>query len=640
MPRFQFLAAGVAVGALAQPVVAQRSADNAVTAADDAFGSSIGNENIGLYGPNGVRGFSPIEAGNVRLDGLYFDEQIDPSSHLVSGSTIRVGISAQHYPLPAPTGIIDYQQRRPGPKALTSVYAAGGPFGSRDLEIDYQSPAVASGLGAVGGVTVNRTALGDGTHVSSVELAVAPRWTPSDALEFIPFASRAWNYGQRAAPLIFVDGPHLPPTLDRSHFYGQRWTAQDSVADNDGLLATARSGRTTARAGLFYSHYAQRHAFSDLFVDVDASGHGDHLVVAERGRRFAALSGEVRVQQDFGSRTAPETLYLIGRGRDERRRYGASDTIDFGVTDVTMPPALSEPRLAFSAPDRDSIRQGTAAIAYDGTPLGWLTLSAGLQFTDYRKSTLRHDAAEPATARTRALLWNAGAAFKLSQPLVLYASYTRGLEEGGVAPDNALNKGSAAPALVTHQGEVGLRYRFGDNLKLVAGIFTLAKPYYGVGTARVYRRLGNVQQRGLEMSVTGSPAAGLTVVAGALLLDPRVIGEEVGSGKIGSLPVGQTRRLAALSLDYRLPHLDRVSVNVNITSVARRVVSSANDLFIPPRTTLDLGARYRFQIAGASATLAGRVTNVFDDFGWRTNGSAVFAPTAPRGFQISLAADV
>jgi hypothetical protein len=29
----------------------------------------------GLYGPGGVRGFNPLTAGNVRIDGLYFDQQ-------------------------------------------------------------------------------------------------------------------------------------------------------------------------------------------------------------------------------------------------------------------------------------------------------------------------------------------------------------------------------------------------------------------------------------------------------------------------------------------------------------------------------------------------------------------------------------
>ena len=52
---------------------AQRTQENAITSASDAFGTSIGNETIGLYRDNNVRGFSPVTAGNRRIEGLYFD---------------------------------------------------------------------------------------------------------------------------------------------------------------------------------------------------------------------------------------------------------------------------------------------------------------------------------------------------------------------------------------------------------------------------------------------------------------------------------------------------------------------------------------------------------------------------------------
>ena len=107
---------------------AQRADDNAVKSADDAFGTSVGNENIGLYQPFEVRGFSAVDAGNVRLDGLYFDRQTEPITLLVPSSTMRVGISAQGYLLPAPTGIVDYQLARAGDQARVSPVVGYGPF--------------------------------------------------------------------------------------------------------------------------------------------------------------------------------------------------------------------------------------------------------------------------------------------------------------------------------------------------------------------------------------------------------------------------------------------------------------------------------------------------------------------------------
>jgi iron complex outermembrane recepter protein len=70
-----------------------------VTSAADAFGSSVGNERVGIYNAFSARGFSPVQAGNVRLEGLYFDLQTGFSNRLISGINMRVGISAQGYPI-------------------------------------------------------------------------------------------------------------------------------------------------------------------------------------------------------------------------------------------------------------------------------------------------------------------------------------------------------------------------------------------------------------------------------------------------------------------------------------------------------------------------------------------------------------
>src|SRR4051812_26074898 len=46
-----------------------RTSDNAVTQAEDAFGYSVGRESLGIYNADNARGFSPAAAGNIRLNG-------------------------------------------------------------------------------------------------------------------------------------------------------------------------------------------------------------------------------------------------------------------------------------------------------------------------------------------------------------------------------------------------------------------------------------------------------------------------------------------------------------------------------------------------------------------------------------------
>jgi len=125
--------AGVAAFMALAPAAAQnapvaatgsRAEENAVRQSGDAFGSTIGREVIGIYNQTNVRGFSPVAAGNVRIDGLYFDPVVTPNSRISRTTTIRVGLSALGSPFPAPTGLVDFGFRRPGDEVAASAQVA------------------------------------------------------------------------------------------------------------------------------------------------------------------------------------------------------------------------------------------------------------------------------------------------------------------------------------------------------------------------------------------------------------------------------------------------------------------------------------------------------------------------------------
>lgn len=127
--RFSLLLVTLPAVLPASTVGAQHASDNPVASAEDAFGLTLGLESIGLYGPGGVRGFSPQSAGNVRIGGLNFDQQGGLSNRVVEGSTVRVGVSEIGYAFPAPTGIVDYELRNPGDgTASATIIASAGPY--------------------------------------------------------------------------------------------------------------------------------------------------------------------------------------------------------------------------------------------------------------------------------------------------------------------------------------------------------------------------------------------------------------------------------------------------------------------------------------------------------------------------------
>lgn len=70
-PLFSCGAFAIALLALAGNAHAQRARENAVAEASDAFGTAVRREEIGLYSATNARGFSPSQAGNLRIDGWF-----------------------------------------------------------------------------------------------------------------------------------------------------------------------------------------------------------------------------------------------------------------------------------------------------------------------------------------------------------------------------------------------------------------------------------------------------------------------------------------------------------------------------------------------------------------------------------------
>jgi iron complex outermembrane receptor protein len=242
-------------------------------------------------------------------------------------------------------------------------------------------------------------------------------------------------------------------------------------------------------------------------------------------------------------------------------------------------------------------------------------------------------------SRAKPWLKYATATVNASEGLAFYASYTEGLEESPVAPSNAVNRNVAAPALETQQYDAGLRWAAFANLKLIAGVFNVEKPYFDLDAAGFFTELGTVEHRGVEVSLAGDPTEDLTVIVGTRWLDATVSGPTVDAGLIGEKPVGSAREYSLASIDYRLPGI-RASIDATVEHISTQVGNSANTIDVPGRAVLHLGGRYRFEIFGKPATLRLLVQNVTDKYGWTALSSGAYVYNAPRRFTVYVAADL
>jgi iron complex outermembrane recepter protein len=626
---------------VSMPALAQRTTNNAVTTSDDAFGRAVGSEKIGIYSTEDVRGFSPVEASNVRIEGMYFDQQSQPSQRLVDSSSIRVGYSALGYPFPAPTGIADLRIEKFEGRRVFSIDAEHEDRANLTGSIAAKIPLAGAKFGVALGFGFRTARIPQGRNGNFNSAALALTWLPYQGAEISAFSSRFHFSKGQAQPVLFPIAGVVPRRIDRRLQLGQPWALSQSTGMTHGFVAKLPLGAFKLDAGLFRSTKSDPIGFADLLIGTSADNvAANHVIIADDDNRNGSTSGEVRLTRTWQTEKLRHALSASVKGRNQSRFYGGQQRIILGVGPAGVPDARPAPAFAFGDNDRSSVRQMTFGLGYDVRWKGRGSLSLAVQKSNYRKQTQLADPASPQLeSRDRPWLFSANGAANVTHTLTVYGGYVRGLEESPVAPDVATNRNEAPPAIRTSQRDAGLRYALSPKLSVIGGIFEVRKPYFNLDVDRRFRQLGTVRNRGVELSLAGSVIPGLNLVAGTLFLSPQISGAEVASGRIGARPVGSFRRHSIANLDWKPRGQAAWSFDLAFDSFSRSTANTANSFEAPARTTIGLGTRYRFALGKTAFLVRGQIQNVFDGYGWKVSSSGGFTYILPRTFSLNLAAD-
>ena len=637
------VAAAAIVGA-ATPAKAQRATENATTKAEDAFGTQVGNENVGLYGIMSARGFSPEQAGNLRIEGLYFDQQARFGNRISSGTVMRVGLSALSYPFPAPTGIGDIQLRIPGDDtqasaAISYSYPTGQPQASvsTDAEVALIPGTLSVGVGLS---TYKRVAEWHGGNVG-VNAGGTMRWTPNENIEIIPLMTLNYQLGNdETQPLVLSGGAYLPPEIDRDVFTSQTWANRKQRDANYGVIARASLFRDWGlQVGLFRSARKEPENVTLFYRNVQPTGAATLDAFADPATSKLSYSGEVRLTRTFADGPRQHIVHISTKGRDVERVFGGGGGAALGPATFGVETPRPEPTFTFGPTSRDKARQISPGIAYIGYWRGVGDISVGVQ-----KSFYTRDVTQPnlplASTKSSPWLYNGTVTLHATDALAFYSSFTRGLEESGIAPENASNRGEALPASLTKQVDGGLRYRITPKLTLLAGVFEVSKPYFDRDPANLFTDVGNVRHRGVEGSLAGQLVPDFTVVAGLMWLEPRVSGSTVDRGLIGPVPPGRTPLLIRFNTNYAPPSWGGLSLESQVEHRGANFANRVNTFKVPAATIVDVGARYKFEAFGSSASFRFQIYNLTNAYGWQVTGSSgSFAYEGPRRYSGRLAVD-
>ncbi len=628
---------------LAAPAHAQQAEQNVATESDDAFGRQVGAEKSGLYSTSDVRGFNPSEAGNVRIDGLYYDMINFVPGRIVKSQSVRVGVAALRYPFPAPTGVIDYDLWVPADQTTLSVEmdTSNPLLDGPAVLIDFKLP-VSKEISFMGGfLGRNVTARPEGGNQIFASYSGMVRWRPSDAVDLRLFNATFYTLDREARATYLPLGDQLPAQVPRGKFLGLDWTEFDQKTVVTGGISHIRLAKgLRIDAGLFQSSDTLDKSYGDFLVGVTSDGRvSDRLVIASANNRDKSLSGEARLVREWSNGKLAHRLIASVRGRKRDRRVGGSSRMLLGPGpgNVFTNDGWDRPDYTTGAKDLDRVRQLVPGVSYSGVWRGRGSLDISVSKNDYKKHV---DFGSPNRADIVSLddswLWNFSGSVTLNSKLSVYGGISRGAEDAPIAPENAINNSEAPPAIHTRQKEVGLRYAVAPGLTLVTGVFEISKPYYNLDRERFYRRLGTVTNRGFELSLTGRLLPGLNLVGGVLLLDPRITGEDLA----GRRPVGQIRRHAVANLDWRSRGGEGpLSIDLAFENFSGRIANPTNTLEAPGYSTVNIGARQRFDVRGVKLVLRPQITNLFNAYGWQVSANGGFTYIRKRTAFVSLVAD-
>ena len=626
-----------------QPALAQRAAENAVANAGDAFGSNVGIESTGIYNENEARGFSPKAAGNVRFDGIYFDQVASISGRLREGTAVKVGFASEDFPFHAPTGVVDYKLRSfPGELGTSVGYIRQG-YGGKVGELDIRVPLLDGHLGITGGIAAADLRSTDGALTRSWGAVLRPIVRVGRA-EFAPFITIGEMDPVLAHPLIVVSGNRLPEQPPRRVYLGQDWARGKS----HNLLAGATlkmpiTDRLSLRAGMFHQSTTREQNYTELFAIGDPDLPARHRLIADPEQQVYADSGEALLALRLGSDRVQHRLFAGLRARKRQTETGGSDVRDFGFVRFGERNAEPEPVFSFGAVNVGTLTQSSLMVGYTGRIVGTGSINLGLQKARYRARF--HDARTGLVSTSRADPWlyNATIGIDLSKGVSAYVGTERGLEDSGTAPENAANRNEQLPATLSRQIEGGLRWKFPGG-QLVASAFQIEKPYFTF-IGQNFVEAGTVRHQGIEASLAGHFLDNrLSVVAGVLALRARVSGQAHDLGLVGDIPAGPPNLLIKLDLNYRTDLFGGLTpilalLHNGARAVGAQPLAGGGQLTVPGVTTIDLGLRQRFHVGKVPMSARAVIQNLFNAETWKVLAANTLQVEDRRRMQFQLTAD-
>lgn len=632
----QIVVAFTATALLGRVAYGQYAEDNVIAAADDSFGKSIDFQNVGLYSQNSVRGFSPQQAGNLRIEGLYFDQQTyDFGSCITKDTTVRIGLAALAYGFPAPTGIVDISLRKAGNSLQINSLATAGPYGQKTIQTEVQGPLMADlGIHLCGAFGEHYILQSD-RHDSTAHFGSTVEWHPSKMTRVILFVSRHDGHASELTPAVYTNGT-VPTTLFATSELASPASAHQGWREfNYGFIVHfSPSSNITLSAGIFRSAEHDP-ALDNLYFSLTSVGSGDLFTDVSPSLHSSSTSGEFDFTH-IGTFDAFSTkLQLSVRGRYVSRDFAGDTLASDGLHTLADSDPFSAAYGVPGSPNVDKVRQHDLGLAYTLEKSGYGVASVSVMSISYTRMLQFANLGNQSNSETP-LLVSGRISTPPIRPLVAYASYTHGLEDSALPPLSATNRGEPPAASRSSQLDAGLKLTTIPNTTLLMGAFQIRKPFFDLDPFNIYRNTGQINARGEELSVTYA-SGGLTTLLGAVHVVPSVHTNVFSECAVDCTSLGTTPVRAIAGIDYARSEFG-ASAQYSYESARPAGFSGVGSL--SHQNILSAGLRYIRKTALGTVSIRLDALNLGNERSIDISSVGLITPVLPRRVMVSVAADM
>nr|WP_277607215.1 TonB-dependent siderophore receptor [Acinetobacter higginsii] len=592
---------------------------------------------IGYYPNIVMRGFALNLGSSYLLNGNLLRGEQNVALENKEQVEILKGISAIQSGMSTPAGVVNYVTKRP--KEIRSITVETDSHGGN---------RVAADLGGLLGVDQQfgyRVNLAKEEIHPYVEHANGQRWFGSVALDWkisdrskLEFDLESQRQRQRSVPgYQLLDGKTVPTDVEWDRLLGhQSWgkpVINESINTglkysyqvNDDWTANLSASQSrvvvddySAFAWGCYSEICQTTGLGNSF---DQNGNYDIYEFRSPDDSYLTNQFKAGLNGKFDTGTWQHKLNLeLSQSYKRHAQYDAINEL-VGTGNIYTDPIQYTPSDKKLGPHYKSLNsQQTALNVLDQIDFNnnWSVLAGG------KLLHLNEDAYDAEGNKIRDTNFNRflpqfAVMYQPWQSTHVYASYAKGLSDGGQAPWYANNAFATLAPKHSTQYELGVKQQWQD-LLFTAALFNLKQDNQYTDTASNYVTEGKQHNLGLEFGAQGRLSQNLDITSTLALTRSRL--KDIQSAEYQG---HQTQNIPAVRfasyLSYQLPQVEGLRLLAGMQYSSSKYAEKTGTVKVSGYTVFNAGTAYNFRAYGYDNNLRLNVDNLFNKKYWRDAGS-------------------